>query len=64
VSKKFDGWCVKSYWGETPLLVPYFFRERRTDVIKAWESGIKGLWRRQKRRGMVECVKVKLIEVE
>ena len=64
MAKNYDGWVVKSYFGREPLLVPYSFRTTRTEVIEAWEGGIPGFWKRQRRRGNVECVKVKLEEVE
>jgi len=64
MSEKYDGWCVKSYWEETPSLISCSFGVRRIDVIKYWEADIPGLWRKQRRMGMVKCVKVRLVEVE
>ena len=62
--KKYDGWVVKSYCGRNPWIVPYMFRERRIDVIKGFNEGAPGLWRKLRRKGLHELVKVKLVEVE
>lgn len=63
---KYDGWCLKNVACRTPFLATYYFRQKRTDVIKQFEAQWmeKGAWRKQSKLGRFKIVKVKLIEVE
>ena len=61
MSKKHDGWAIKYEGG---YISPYSFHVYSSSVVKKYEDGIKGLWRKNRRKGLVKLVKVKLVEVE
>ena len=58
---KYDGWCIKYHW--TDKLFPPVFQERST-VIKDYERNLKGIWRKNCRKGHVKMVKVRIVEVD
>lgn len=62
---KYDGWVIKVQfpWHQKPYFLPWHFHERRTDVIKSFNDGSGGLWRKYRRRGTHKLVKVKFVEV-
>ena len=61
---KYDGWVIKLQFKGKSYFLPWHFRERRTDVIKAFDESTGGLWRKYRQRGTHEIVKIKLVEVE
>jgi len=65
MAKKYDGWCLKSYCGRKPWLYSFSFKTNRSEVIKEFNRlrDDSGAWRRARRGGWFEVVKVKLVEV-
>ena len=65
MSKKHDGWVIKSFMGRNPWLIYGFFEETRSKVIERYDDmfGV-GCWKAQRKRGALKIVKVKLVEVE
>ena len=62
--KEYDGWTIKSFRGLNPWLIFSYFHVSRTDVIKDFERRVGlGSWKKEKRRGGVEIVKIKFIEI-
>ena len=61
--EKYDGWIIKVQFSGKPYFLPWHFREKRTDVVKAFNSSTGGLWRNCRRRGTHQLVKVKFVEV-
>jgi len=62
---KYYGWVIKVQWRrEEPFFLTWYFRERRTDVVKAFNDGTGGLWRKYRQIGTHKLVKVKLVEVK
>lgn len=61
---KYDGWVIKVQWSGKPFFLTWHFHEKRTDVVKSFNDGSGGLWRKYRRRGTHKLVKVKLVEVE
>lgn len=62
---KYDGWVVKVQWeGEEPFFLTWCFRQRRTEVVRSFNAGTGGLWRRYRQEGTHKLVKVKLVEIE
>ncbi len=61
--KKHDGWVIKVQWKKNSFFLTWHFRERRTDVIKSFNDGSGGLWRKYRRRGTHKLIKVKFVEV-
>ena len=65
MSEKYDGWCIKSYHARDPWLIFDWFCTTRTEAIEQFEKlWGKGAWRKERRKGWFELVKVKLVEVE
>ena len=64
MSKKHDGWTIKYHFTGSSFISSNSFCVRRTDVVKRYEDNIPGIWQRNRRRGLVELVKVKLVEVK
>jgi len=64
MAKKYDGWAIKYHFTGGDYISPVSFRIFRKDVIKKYEDNISEIWQRNRRRGLVELVKVKLVEVE
>ncbi|GAH04325.1 unnamed protein product [marine sediment metagenome] len=62
--EKYDGWVVKVQFTGKPYFLTWHFRERRTDVVKAFNDGTGGLWRKYRQIGTHKLVKVKLVEVK
>lgn len=60
---KHDGWAIKYHFTGGDFISPVSFRIYRTDVIKKYEENIPGIWRRNRRLGLVKLVKVKLVEL-
>ena len=60
---KYDGWVIKVQWQKNSFFLTWHFRERRTDVIKSFNDGSGGLWRKYRRRGTHKLIKVKFVEV-
>ena len=61
---KYDGWVIKVQWNGSSFFLTWHFRERRTDVVKSFDEGSGGSWRKYRQKGTHKLVKVKLVEVE
>ena len=61
---KYNGWVIKLQFKGKAYFLPWHFRETRTEVIKAFNKNTGGSWRKYKRRGTHQIVKVKLVEVK
>lgn len=57
----YDGWAIKYHWGHVSAVS---FRVYRSQVIQYYEDRVKGLWKKNRQKGYVKLVKVRLIEVE
>ncbi|GAG85186.1 unnamed protein product [marine sediment metagenome] len=64
MAKNYDGWTVKNSITHTPWLIPNFCRKRRTETIKAVKEEWGDFWRKERRKGWLKIVKVKLVEVK
>ena len=63
--QKYDGWVVKSYCARNPFLIPDWFRTTRKKVIEHYDEMFgKGCWKALRKRGDLELVKVKFVEVD
>jgi len=61
---KYDGWVIKVAWpGRPPYLLTWTFRQKRTEVVKAFEDNWSEPWRTYRRNGSHKIVKVKFTEV-
>ena len=64
MSKNYDGWCLKSYYGRSPWLVPDSFHVYRREVIEQFENAYgHGYWEKEQKKGHYKIVKVKLVEI-
>ena len=62
--EKYDGWVIKSYNARTPFLIVEWFGFTRKEAIEKFERAWgEGEWRKERRRGNFEVVKVKAVEV-
>lgn len=64
MKEKYDGWCIKSYWGRNPWLVVNWFGETRIKVIEGFEKATGDSWKKHRKAGNFKLVKVRLVEVE
>ena len=63
--EKYDGWVIKSFNAKTPWLIWWTFAETRKEVVKKFEKAWEGeSWKKYRRTGQFEIVKVKFVEVE
>jgi hypothetical protein len=60
---KYDGWVIKLQFKGKSYFLPWHFREKRTDVIKAFDGLTGGLWKKYRRKGTHKLIKVKFMEV-
>ena len=60
----YDGWVIKSLYTRTPFLMPWSFNETRRGVIEWYEFSTSDDWKKERRKGRLKIVKVKLVEVE
>ena len=61
---KYDGWVIQSLYRQPPDLLIWTFARTRKEAIAVFDkSWGKGLWKKYRRRGTHEVVKVKLVEV-
>ena len=64
MAEKYDGWVIKVQFNKKAYFLAWHFREKRTDVIKAFDELTGGVWKKYRRRGTHKIVKVKFVEVE
>lgn len=63
--KKYDGWVIKTFRPRNPYIIIGYFQETRKEVIKRFEDLFgEGEWQKERRKGYLKLVKVKMIEVE
>lgn len=59
--KNYDGWAIKYRWCNR--IFPPVFLYKAT-LIRKYEGGIKGKWKKSRKKGFVKAIKVKLVEVK
>ena len=63
--EKYDGWIIQSFHAREPWFMIWTFASTRKEVIEKFEEAWgKGLWKKYRRRGFHEIVKVKFVEVK
>ena len=62
--KKYDGWVIKSFYAKNPFLLIGTFHETRKEVIDWYEISVEPFWEKERRKGYLKIVKVRLVEVE
>jgi len=63
MSKKYDGWVLKSYCGRNPWLMPWTFKETRKEVLATLQRDVGESFRNYRRKHTHQIVKVKFVEI-
>ena len=62
---KYDGWVIQSLYRQSPDLFLWTFAATRKETIELFDkSWGEGFWKKYRRRGTHEIIKVKLMEVK
>ena len=60
--KGYDGWVMKTFYSRTPTLMPWSFHETRKEVIEWYVLNTGDDWKKERQKGQLKIVKVKLVE--